>query len=324
MWKDVLQTDPAEWLLQGEPWVKYNTLKELLGKSENAPEVRDARKAMIAHPLVKALQDEVSEWPWYPLKRHNDANHPLHKLAILSDFGISSDDPGINHSIEKIVVDQSLEGAFQIDMLIPTRFGGSGKPEKLWMACDAPVTLNSLLKMGLHNHEGVQNAIQHLASLVCEKGVLCTGANPKFRGPGRKDDPCPYATLLTTKALTHIPEFKSEALKGAEMLLSHWEHQKERKLYLFGIGTDFKKLKYPFVWYDILHVADVLSRIDAVRNDERLRELIDTIISKQDVNGRFTPESVWMAFKNWDFGQKKTPSFWMTFLVARIVKRIYN
>lgn len=108
------------------------------------------------------------------------------------------------------------------------------------------------------------------------------------------------------------------------MLLWHWEHQKGRTLYLFGIGTNYRKLKYPFVWYDILHVADVLSQIDVMRNDERFKEIVDCIVSKQDVQGRVKPESVWMAYREWDFGQKKTFSRWMTFLVARILKRVYH
>ncbi len=32
----------------------------------------------------------------------------------------------------------------------------------------------------------------------------------------------------------------------------------QKKYFLFGIGTDFHKLKYPLIWYDILHVSDVL------------------------------------------------------------------
>jgi len=203
MWKNLLHADPVEWLLQGEPWVKYNTLREFLGKKEDDQEVKDAKKAMVAHPLVKLLVNELQDWPSYPLKRHNDAKHPLHKLTVLADIGFKADDPGMRDISEKVLSYQSCAGAFQIDMLIPTHFGGSGQPEKMWMACDAPVTLYSLLQMGLRN-EKVQKAKTHLQSLVTDKGVLCKGARPTFRGPGKKDDPCPYATLLATKTLTHI------------------------------------------------------------------------------------------------------------------------
>jgi len=323
-WKNVLNADPTEWLLEGEPWVRYNTLRVLLEKESHSSEVENTREKLVAHPLIKSLIAEVKEWPSYPLKRHNDAKHPLHKLAVLADFGITANDPEMRNIHEKVLQHQSQDGAFQIDMLIPPHFGGSGNPEKIWMACDAPTSLYALLKMGFKNKH-VQTAIEHLTSLIRENGVLCTGENPTFRGPGRKSDPCPYATLLVTKALSQVPEMRKKTVsRGAEMLLWHWEHQEERRPYLFGIGTNFRKLKYPFVWYDILHVADVLSQIDFLKDDERLKEMVDTIVSKQDSDGRFTPESVWMAFKKWDFGQKKAPSAWITFLVARIVKRMYS
>jgi hypothetical protein len=41
-----------------------------------------------------------------------------------------------------------------------------------------------------------------------------------------------------------------------------------------------------------------------------------------DGAGCFTPESVYMEFKGWDFGQKIKPSKYLTFLVYRILKRI--
>jgi hypothetical protein len=315
-WKNFLNADPTEWLLHSEPWVQYNTLKDLCGKKEDAPDVIKAKKALMIHPHIQQVITTVSDWPPYPLKRHNDANHPLHHLAVLADFGVTIDD-GM-HSVCETILSHQIEGAFQIPMTIPTHFGGSGTPEPLWMACDTPLILYSLLKMGATAHKG----IIHTTSLINDNGVLCTGALPTFRGPGRKGDPCPYATLLVTRALVQIPGIKLTPL--TDMLLWHWEHQKERKIYLFGIGTTFKKLKYPFIWYDILHVADVLSQINYLKNDERLKEIIDIIISKQDAAGRFTPESVWMAFKQWEFGQKKTPSPWLTFLVARILKRIYS
>jgi hypothetical protein len=107
------------------------------------------------------------------------------------------------------------------------------------------------------------------------------------------------------------------------MLLWHWEHQTGRKLYLFGIGTDFRKLKYPFVWYDILHVVDVLSRFSFfVHADPRFQEMVETITAQADENGRYTATSMYRAWKGWSFADKKNPSPWLTFLVRRVQRRI--
>jgi hypothetical protein len=44
--------------------------------------------------------------------------------------------------------------------------------------------------------------------------------------------------------------------------------------------------------------------------------------AKADDLGRFTPESVWMAWKGWDFGQKKEPSRWITLIAQRTFQRL--
>ena len=92
-------------------------------------------------------------------------------------------------------------------------------------------------------------------------------------------------------------------------------------MYLFGIGTDFAKPKYPMVWFDIVHVLDVLSRFAWVRADPRFREMLEVLRAKADADGRYTPESVWMAYKGLDFGQKREPSPTLTLAAARIVAR---
>ena len=120
-----------------------------------------------------------------------------------------------------------------------------------------------------------------------------------------------------------VPELiESEAAKtGTEMLLRHWEQRDQIKHYMFGIGTDFRKLKYPFIWYDILHVCDVLSRFPHVHGDSRFLEMITTIEDQADEDGRYTANSMYMAWKGWSFANKKEPSPWLTFLAMRIFKR---
>ncbi len=88
------------------------------------------------------------------------------------------------------------------------------------------------------------------------------------------------------------------------------------------MGTDFRKLKAPFVWYDLLHVLDVLSRFSWLATDARLGEMIGTLKEKADERGCFTAESVWTPWKAWEFGQKKQPSRWITLLAWRSLGRV--
>lgn len=273
-----------------------------------------------------ALLSELSEWPGPSLKRHNDAGHLLHKLVFISDIGMRAGDPGINEIVRNIIGQTSKDGAFQVIANISPQYGGSGKDELSWMLCDSPSILYSVVKLGMREDFIFQAAAQHLASLSANNGWPCT-VSPnlgKFRGPGRKTDPCPYATLISLKALSQIPEWRGSevCIRGAESLLQLWEQRKERRPYLFAMGTDFAKLKAPMVWYDILHVLEVLTQFRPIRKDRRLLEMVDIMKAKSDHGGRFTAESVWKAWSNWEFGQKKTPSFWLTLHAYRMLERM--
>ncbi len=322
-----MTTDLTQWLLESdEPWTRYRTLVDLLDRPEDDPDVQAARAEMLAHPQVQEMIVEAATWPGYALKRHNDAKHAIYKFSTLADFGVRASDPGMAAGIEAVMAHQSPEEAFQILVNVPKTFGGTGEDTWTWMLCDAPTLLYALLAMGLGDDERVQRAVNHLVGLVDDNGWRCVVAPElgKFRGPGRKADPCPIVNVFALKSLAQVPELlDSPATRtGAEMLLWHWEHQTERKIYMFGIGTDFRKLKYPFVWYDVLHVVDVLSRFPFVHAAPRFWEMLEAITVQADEKGRYTATSMYRAWKGWSFADKKSPSPWLTFLVLRVQKRI--
>lgn len=315
------------WLLEeGGPWVRYRTRVDLLGQSETDPLVLLARHELLQHPRVQQLIVNATGWPGYALTHHNDAKHLLHLIPVLAEFGIGATDVGMDTLVRRLLAYQSPEGALQTQIYVPRATGGNDAGVMSWMICDTPTLLYTLLKLGMQDHPAVQRAIEHLLKVVDDNGWRCIGGDRlgKVLGIGRKADPCPYATLIAVKALACLPLLHNHPAMchGVEMLLSHWEHQHESVLRLFGIGTDFHKLKYPFIWYDILHVVETLSQIPWVQSDLRFREMVREIQRKHDEDGRYTPESIWMAWKDWDFGQKRQPSPWLTFLVLRMLRRV--
>ena len=126
------------------------------------------------------------------------------------------------------------------------------------------------------------------------------------------------------KSLAVMDEWRDshECHIGAETLLGLWRESLTQHPYIFYMGTDFRKLKVPFVWYDLLHVLDVLTRFPWLNGDPRLQEMLGIVISKMDSQGRLTNESVWTAWKDWEFGQKKVPSRWLTLMAWRILGRV--
>ena len=318
--------DVIQWLLASdEPWTRYRTWVDLLDRPADDAEVQAARREMLAHPQVQALIEQVAGWPGYAIKGHKDARHPLYQFSTLADFGVRADDPGMAAGIEALLAHQSEQGSFETLMALYKRFAGIDGEHWVWMACDAPTLLYALLSFGLADDARVQRALDHLVGLVEDNGWRCRAA-PKlgnFKGPGRREDPCPIANVYALKALAQAPEWiDSPATRaGTEMLLWHWGPQCAHKIYLFGIGAMFRKPKYPFVWYDILHVADVLSRYPWVRDDARFRAMVEAITGQADAQGRYTAGSMYRAWKGWSFADKKAPSPWLTFLVLRILRR---
>ena len=313
------------WLLDSEAWIEYRTRLDLLGQSEDDPEVAQAYQALVADPSINSLIDELAEWPGVALKSHKKAGHLLHKLGFLADIGLRADHPGIEKVVRRISELRSAEGVYQILMNISPHYGGKGEDELVWMLCDAPLVTYAMAKFGLKNEQEVLDSLEHLTGLQKENGWPCavTPDLGKFKGPGSRKAPCPYANLLMLKLLTQFPDkYDSPEVKtGVETLLSLWDLRKETKPFLFAMGTDFAKLKAPQVWYDVLHVTDVLTQFPWAIQDGRLQQMLDILRNKADEEGKYTAESMWMDWKKWEFGQKKAPSKWITLTALRILKR---
>ena len=317
---------PVDWLLEGEPFIEYRTRRDLLGQAEHEPAVLSARRAMLASSAVQNLVSELSHWPGTVISSHKSASQPFHKLTFIADLGLTANDPGIDTVAARILEHQSSEGPFQLPMNIPTHYGGTGSDQWAWALCDAPLILYALTRFGLQDEPALKAASRYLAGLIQDNGWPCAVSKElgKFRGPGRKEDPCPFANLAMLKALAEIEAFKNSQAchSGAETLLTLWSESASRHPYMFYMGTDFRKLKVPLVWYDLVHALDVLSRFAWLKDDARLLAMLGVLKSKMDQQGGFTLESIWTAWRGWEFGQKKTPSRWLTLLAWRIIERV--
>jgi hypothetical protein len=316
---------PIDWLVESEPFVEYRTRADLLRQPESDSEVRSVRAAMLADPRVAGLVAELAGWPGTVIASHKSASQQFHKLTFLADLGLTVDDPGVERIVSAVLAHQSDEGPFLLSANVAQSHGGSGTEVRAWALCDAPLIVYGLAKLGLQDDPSVRAAINHLVGLSAENGWPCAVSKElgKFRGPGRKDDSCPFATLAMLKALAQFEDLRdcSACHVGAESLLALWDESRTRHPYMFYMGTDFWKLKAPFIWYDLLHVLDVLSQFPWLTGDVRYVDMLDTLRGKADEHGCFTSESVWTAWKAWEFGQKKVPSAWVTMLAWRVIGR---
>ncbi len=300
------------WLLEApEPYIRYQALA-LLDPDNADPGLLDA------DPFIRTNIDAVSRWKDEVLARHDKAELFIHRLALLAELDVNGGTMGMGPVLEGLLSNIAPDGSFPIQIMIPKAFGGSGEAHEDWIICDFPTILYSLSMMAPED-DRLDRAYDKLRSLAGESFYPCSGSIPKFKGPGPKGGMCPYANLLVARAFAARPELRAcpEAKVAAGALLWHWENRASKKPFLFGMGTDFKKLKFPLIWYNILHMLRAIGPIEGVADDPRYREMVAIVGAKLNAEGRATPESVHMAYKSEEWSQKKGPSRLMTILVHK-------
>ena len=317
----MLNQDTIDWLLEGEPWVKYRTLVDLLDKNENDKEVIRAKKEISEHSLIKKIfkkQNKNGYWEmpkdiftWWPKK---DTTFWL--LPILADFGFTKEDKKVARACEYVFGLQLKLGGFESF--------NPGKPAD----CHTAILLEPLAKMGFSDDTRLKKACRGLVSRQRKDGGWWCKDTAQIGRP-REDEPsCAFATTFVLGAMAQDSQLKKNKVvkRGVEFLLQCWKNRGKIKYagHDSQISTGWEKLKYPFTDYRILKSLDTLSQFKFIKNDQRFKEMIDVLVSKQDPNGCFTPESIHQVWADFDFGQKEKPSRWITFLALRILKRIYE
>lgn len=307
-----------------EPWLQYAIRTSLLNESKE--NLSGLRNEAIKDKKIQAYLNDISNFHSMLVSNHKNPELPIHKLLFLLDIGFDTDISEIENAIGQLMSNKDKNGVYQSLTNIPKHYGGTGEDLFGWCLCDAPLLLLALRKAGVDYQRHIKQGVDYLVALNQPQGFPCSVSEElgRFRGPGRKDDPCPYATLIMLNLLSGIEEYSNSDIvtNGIETILTLWKNSLERHPYMFYMGTDFRKLKAPAMWYDIVSVTDCLSKYECAKADKRFLEMVGVIKAKQDESGLFTPESIYTKCKGWDFGQKKAISPYLSFLCIRLLKRL--
>lgn len=310
---------PTAWLLEGPAFVRYRALVDVLGRPRKGEEARQARAAVPKEPAVRHILEQRNNagywgtpddiFKWWPKQ-----STTFWVLGVLADFGLTRRDSGIERACEYVFSTQLPCGAFGL------------RPPPTPYECFTGVLAGALGRLGYLGDERLDHACRWLTSRQRNDGGFWCKNTGQPGGPREREPSCALASLWVLSALTAHPSFsKGEACRRcAAFLLSCWDNRGKIKYagHDSQIGSGWEKLKYPFTDYRILHYLDVLSRVRSVRNDARIIGIADLVLSRRDCDGRFRPESIGEAWSEFDFGQKKQPSRWLTCLVYGLAVRI--
>lgn len=329
-WTKSLKESPIKWLTNSNPWTKYKTYTDLLEYDKSNKEVIEAKIELLNHEKVIALAEATKDWLTVSATRNNDPKITYFKLKALAEFGLKYTDLGLEETVEK-ASEHIIENMFGVRGQTPERPKKGEKYQKpdlsadIWhiSPCNSPLTTIALMELGVKN-ELLENSITELKERWTNKeGWFCHFffVNSQFE---KLQIGCPIAGLQALEIFSKVPELKeSEHAKFAfEPIKFHKDYGKT--LYYFGRSKKFWTLKYPFVWYNALYLADVLTRFEFLKEEPVVIELIDWIINSQDKEGRFKPTSIFMNYKGWDFSNKKEASPWITFICCRILKQYFG
>lgn len=313
----------VDWLLKSDTYVQLAVRKNILNQSKL--ELGELTTLVLSDHRIRHYLNDVADFNSILVTNHKNPDLPIHKLLFLLDIGLDADVPEIGIAIQKILLNKNEDGIPRSMTNIPKHFGGSGEDTLAWALCDAPLMLYALLKGGVDYETQVKPGVEYIIGLYRNNGFPCTVSKElgKFRGPGRKADCCPYATLIILKLISIIPEYKQSELANSiiDILLNLWEESQRQHPYMFFMGNDFRKLKAPSLWYDIVSLSNCLSDFDYAKKDKRFHEMLDIFENKANSDVQFVPESIYLKCKEWDFGQKNIPSPWLSYLCVSILER---
>lgn len=333
------------WLLEeANPSVRYFTLRDILGKSKNDPQVRAAKRVIPESSLMKKIfskQNPMGYWEEAANPYHPKYKASYWQIMILGQLGMDKTNEKVRNACEYIFQFQSGEGGFssqtketalkEYEWLLKK---GRKLPSRgEWVSsivfehqysCLTGNMAAALIRIGYADDSKVKKALEWLVKIQNKDGGwLC----PYWRAHVRDKHGCFYGTICPLEAFSEAPkailtrEMKQTIERGAEFLLMHHLFKADHHD-LKVINRSWLKLGFPwFYGYNILRGLDVLTKLGFVK-DERLNDAIQILMQKQQKNGAWLLESAPIGRMHANIEPKGKPSKWITLIALKILKRL--
>ncbi len=270
------------WLLDGsQPAMRYLALTELLGKSESDSEVRAARENITRLGWAKEILDSraksgfwVSQGNLYRPK-YVSTNW---MLLILSDLGVTREEPGIGKVCEEWMKRFSAkDGGFDSSV--------KGSP-KYGHLCITGNTARALVKFGYADHPRVREAFEWFVKSQAELGGWSCwnyGSRPRGRNLDSWEPLSAFAVYPRQKWTRGM---RLAVEKGAEFFL-------ERELHKQGDRYEpWYRFHYPIhYYYDLLVGLDFMTAL-GYSGDRRLGYAVSLLRKKRRKDGKWNLDSV--------------------------------
>jgi len=332
-WQSMLKDDLVDWLLEpNNPSVRYFTLIELLGKSQNDSEVLTAKKdIMLSGVVPKILAKQEGGGNWDAIDRFYVAKYKgtVWQLIILAELGADENDVRIKKACESILKSSQEHKSGGFSAWFSATVGG-GRYSGI-IPCLTGNMVWSLIRLGFLDDERVKRAIDWIVQyqrfddgdFLAPKNWPYAKATSCF---GKHS--CHMGAAKAMKALAEIPvdkrsnEIVGTIKKGAEYFLLHHIYKKSHNLSKVS-KPGWLHLGFPLMYQtDILEILRILTKLGI--KDDRMQDAIDLLVSKQDKNGKWLLENTFNGRYQTNIEQKGEPSKWITLHALSVLKRFYD
>lgn len=331
--------DTLAWLLEpDEPSVRYLTLKELVDRPDNDPEVVEAKRAiMICGPAADILSrqnedggfltpDMVEQYGYEVAKTgYQPKKNSIWQLLTLAQLGVDRDDPRVKKLCEYVLDHNYNPGRKVIGINIKRKDGIDFWP----LPCFVANMVWSLSKLGYHDDGRVRDSIQWLLQYQrFDDGGFHTPDEWPYRGKrdrcfGRHT--CMSGVTRSLKAMTTVPksrrtkEMDAFIGRAVDFVLMHRLYRRNHSQWE-PIRPEFEMFSFPVIHYDdVIEIVDTLQGL-GIRH-EAVDEGLQFILGKRKPTGRWklgytTSRSSTYA----NFGQRGKESKWITLRALKVLK----
>ena len=331
--KSVLKVDPTDWLLEEDnPSVRYYTLRDILEKSENDPELREAKQEIMKIGLLPAiLSKQKKEGYWELPENFYTAKYrgTVWQLLILAELGANTTNDNIRKACEFILNNSQDRESDGFAYSASAKKGGGRHSEVI--PCLTGNMVWSLIRLGYLNDPRVQRGIKWITRYQrFDDGI---GESPKgwpydrLKAACLGKHTCHMGAMKALKALAEIPEkkrsndVKDTIEKGAEYILKHHIYKRSHDLNLVA-KPGWLKFGFPLMYQtDALEILGILTKLGY--RDKRMQAAIDVLISKQDDQGKWKLENTFNGRFQVNIEQKGRSSKWITLNALRVLKQFY-
>jgi len=333
-WKSAMKADPTNWLLENNnPSVRYFTLIDILEKSKENLEVREAKHNIMETGIVPAILSKQNKGGYWenPERFYREKyKGTVWQLIILAELGAYEKNKNIQKACEFILENSQDKESNGFSYSVSAKKGGGRHSEVI--PCLTGNMVWSLIKLGYLDDPRVQRGIKWITSYQRFDDGIKEAAKgwpyDRLKAACLGRHTCHMGAVKALKALAEIPEnkrppdVKNTIEKGVEYFLIHQIYKRSHDLSRIS-KPGWLKFSFPLMYQtDILEILEILTHLGY--KDKRMQDAIDIMISKQDDQGRWNLEKTFNGRFQVNIEQKGKSSKWITLNAMRTLKRFYS